>query len=106
MAGPSEENLRALLLHNPKAGAGHCVPNELIETVTKAGFCVTYHSTKKKGYKQALREKWDRVIIAGGDGTVARAVRDLRDRRIPIAILPMGTANNVARSLCSLRSSI
>jgi diacylglycerol kinase (ATP) len=43
------------------------------------------------------------VLVAGGDGTVAKVARCLVDRdaahRIPIAILPVGTANNIARSL-------
>jgi diacylglycerol kinase (ATP) len=37
--------------------------------------------------------------VAGGDGTVGKSVRWLRHRKTPIAILPLGTANNIARSL-------
>ncbi len=44
----------------------------------------------------------DVVIAAGGDGTVASVAGALleipRDRRPDLAILPLGTANNVARS--------
>jgi diacylglycerol kinase (ATP) len=39
------------------------------------------------------------VVAAGGDGTVAHAARTLAHRGIPLAILPLGTANNIARSL-------
>jgi diacylglycerol kinase family enzyme len=39
------------------------------------------------------------VVAAGGDGTVARAGRILAGGTIPLAILPMGTANNIASSL-------
>jgi diacylglycerol kinase (ATP) len=42
-------------------------------------------------------------LVAGGDGTVAKVARCLIDRniahRIPITVLPVGTANNIARSL-------
>src|SRR5262245_40068409 len=38
------------------------------------------------------------VIAAGGDGTVAKAVKWVDDRTTPIGILPLGGANNIARS--------
>ncbi len=41
----------------------------------------------------------DCVVAAGGDGTVARAGRTLAGGPLPLAILPLGTANNIARSL-------
>ena len=39
------------------------------------------------------------MAVAGGDGTVGKVARSLVGSRIPIAVLPMGTANNVARTL-------
>jgi diacylglycerol kinase (ATP) len=41
----------------------------------------------------------DALVAAGGDGTVARAARALAGSNLPIAILPLGTANNIANSL-------
>jgi diacylglycerol kinase (ATP) len=41
----------------------------------------------------------DCVVAAGGDGTVARAARALAGEALPLAILPLGTANNIANSL-------
>jgi diacylglycerol kinase (ATP) len=90
---------KTLLLHNPTAGAKHPPADELIIAATQAGIHPTYFSTKDKRYKAALRKSWDLVIVAGGDGTVARAVRELKDRSTPLAILPIGTANNIARSV-------
>ena len=60
---------------------------------------VSYQSTKDPKYKQTLRKRWDLVIVAGGDGTVAKVARRLRYRRTPIIVVPIGTANNIARSL-------
>ena len=39
------------------------------------------------------------VVAAGGDGTVARAVRAIHGRGVPLAVLPLGTANNIAFTL-------
>lgn len=41
----------------------------------------------------------DRVIVAGGDGTLNAAVQALVGNGLPLAILPLGTANNLARTL-------
>lgn len=41
----------------------------------------------------------DRVLLAGGDGTVHRALPDLIDQWRPVGLLPLGTANDFARSV-------
>jgi diacylglycerol kinase (ATP) len=46
-----------------------------------------------------LHESTDIIALAGGDGLVGNAAKGLAGRHIPIAILPMGTANNVANAL-------
>jgi diacylglycerol kinase family enzyme len=46
-----------------------------------------------------LKDPGDMVAVAGGDGTVRRVATHLIGRRIPIAILPAGTANNIAHTL-------
>ena len=63
----------------------------------KLGLMVRYQSTKDQSYKSALRERWDLIVVAGGDGTVAKVARRLRYRKAPIIVLPVGTANNIAR---------
>ena len=90
--------VRTLLLHNPTAGASLPSADELLRQLKSAGFRPKYRSIKDD-YKRTLRKGWDLVIVAGGDGTVARVARRLRKRNIPLAILPLGTANNIARSL-------
>lgn len=39
------------------------------------------------------------VIIGGGDGTLNSAIESLTDTKLPLGILPMGTANDLARTL-------
>jgi diacylglycerol kinase (ATP) len=87
-----------LLLHNPTAGAAHPNADELMRQLEVAGFRPKYQSSKDD-YKPTLRKRWDLVIVAGGDGTVARVARRLRNREIHLAILPIGTANNIAGAL-------
>lgn len=40
-----------------------------------------------------------RVVVAGGDGSVESVVRRFADTRHPVAIIPLGTFNNLARAL-------
>jgi diacylglycerol kinase family enzyme len=46
-----------------------------------------------------LKTACDVVIAAGGDGTIGYVFTHLANRSIPIGILPLGSANNIARSL-------
>lgn len=48
---------------------------------------------------ESVLESTDVIVAAGGDGTVSTAARAVAGRDIPVAILPLGTANNIARSL-------
>jgi diacylglycerol kinase family enzyme len=91
--------MRITLMHNPKAGKGRHGKEMLMAALKKAGHRATYQSTKKNDYQEALKEPTDLVLVAGGDGTVGKVGRELIDRAIPLAILPLGTANNIARTL-------
>ena len=91
--------MRVTLMHNPKAGDANHGKQRLIAALEKAGHRVTYQSTKKRGYEKALNQRTDLVLIAGGDGTIAKVGRKLIDTGIPFAVVPLGTANNLARTL-------
>jgi YegS/Rv2252/BmrU family lipid kinase len=45
------------------------------------------------------REKVDRIIVAGGDGTLNAAAEAMIEIGLPLGILPIGTANDLARTL-------
>ncbi|HEY7885874.1 MAG TPA: lipid kinase, partial [Cellvibrionaceae bacterium] len=47
----------------------------------------------------AQRDKIDFVIVGGGDGTLSSTAHTLIETKLPLAILPLGTANDLARSL-------
>jgi len=91
--------MRVTLMHNPKAGHESPSDDALVEALEEAGYKVDYQSTKKKHWKKALKKPGDLVVVAGGDGTVGKVATELAGRDVPIAILPVGTANNIATSL-------
>ncbi len=47
--------------------------------------------------RSRLDDHFDLVVVAGGDGTVARAFDALQGTSIPLAIIPTGTGNIIAR---------
>jgi diacylglycerol kinase (ATP) len=91
--------MRVTVLHNPSAGDEGPGDRALRALLRSAGYAATFRSTQAKGWKQVLGDPGDLVVVAGGDGTVAKVVRQLAGRGIPVALLPTGTANNIARSL-------
>jgi diacylglycerol kinase (ATP) len=92
--------LQVTLVHNPEAGDGAFPGSRLVEAIEAAGHGVRYQSTKKDGWERALQEPSDLVVAAGGDGTVAKVFKRLAGPGAPlVAVLPLGSANNVARTL-------
>jgi diacylglycerol kinase (ATP) len=91
--------MHAVLIHNPNAGHGRHSADGLIDLLRKEGISATYYSTKDDRYRHALRRTTDMVIAAGGDGTIAKVARELKGHDVPVAIIPLGTANNIACSL-------
>jgi diacylglycerol kinase (ATP) len=91
--------MRATLIHNPSAGNGGVSAAELLGWLRATGASVGYRSTEAGDAGEALREPVDLVVVGGGDGTVAKVALALPDRSVPLAILPLGTANNIATSL-------
>ncbi|HEY0690566.1 MAG TPA: diacylglycerol kinase family protein [Kribbella sp.] len=49
--------------------------------------------------KRAIEETVDLVVVAGGDGTVRVVCAELARSGIPVAVLPAGTGNLLARNL-------
>lgn len=47
----------------------------------------------------AHRDRVDLVIVGGGDGSLNAAARGLVETQLPLGVLPLGTANDLARTL-------
>jgi len=92
--------MRVTLIHNPRAGGDEQLDaKQLRKLVKDAGHELVYQSSKEDGWKAALKQATDLIAVAGGDGTVGRVARRMAGRGIPLAVLPLGTANNIATSL-------
>lgn len=94
---------KTTLLHNPTAGDNEFSKKELVKLIQKEGFECAYASVKEEGWDNFDKDT-DFLIIAGGDGTVRRAAKVLMkrkrlDKQFPLALLPHGTANNIATAL-------
>jgi diacylglycerol kinase family enzyme len=90
--------MRVLLVYNPKAGGGLGV-NRIVSLIESAGHAVEAQSIKEDNWAEALLQEHELVAIAGGDGTVRKVLIVLAGTGRLATLLPVGTANNIARSL-------
>ena len=102
----------ALLIHNPNAGNGGNGRRRLLDEARcilfSNGIEVDLAETAGPGHateiaQQAAREGRQLVIACGGDGTLNEVVNGLANlsngHRVPLALLPGGTANILAKEL-------
>lgn len=94
---------RALFLVNPRARSGAEGADEIEARLRGLGFeLVVEPAEDPSRFAELIRRhigKVDRVIVGGGDGTLHAAVQHLVEPGLPIGIIPLGTANNLARTL-------
>jgi diacylglycerol kinase (ATP) len=90
--------VRICLYLNEVAGEGNS-EREITRLIEHAGHTVARVVTRLDELRAARPETFDCVAVAGGDGTVAAVGRLLAFGRVPLAILSLGTANNIATSL-------
>lgn len=95
---------RALLIHNPSAGNAKHGKEEIIELVKKAGHSMEYISMEDlTAWENSDLGTVGTIFLAGGDGTVHKLAMLLLDRMmgtpVTIHLLPLGTANNIAKTL-------
>jgi diacylglycerol kinase (ATP) len=89
--------MKISLVHNPTAGGGHDTDG-VVGLLTEAGHKVRHRSTKGR-WKVLLQDPGDLLVAAGGDGTVRKVALAAAEDGVPFAILPIGTANNIGKTL-------
>lgn len=94
---------RALLLVNRHSRKGQKNLSQAVEQLQELGFDLLDESPEEAKLVPSLIRKYsdrvDLVIIGGGDGTLNAAAEALIETQIPLGILPLGTANDLARTL-------
>jgi diacylglycerol kinase (ATP) len=98
--------MRVLIIGNPVAGTGQAgqkidkFVTELLRRGHEAEVFMTTSAGEARDRVRSVDEGLDRLVVAGGDGTINEVVNGLRDPgRVPILHLPTGTANQLARTL-------
>ena len=95
-----------MIIANPISGRGAApaAAERLGNVLGQAGHVVERLATRARGdagrFAAAAESGFDRIVVAGGDGTLNEVLNGLADpTRIPIAFLALGTANMLARDL-------
>lgn len=100
-------------IYNPDSGGKIILEflDKLIYEYQKKNIALVPYRIDTKNREQQFfsefPEKYEYILIAGGDGTINQVVNQMRDKNIdlPISILPTGTANDFALAL-GLKSDI
>jgi len=98
----------AVLIYNPVAGKLRRDRERFIErskgALEKAGVRPEFWPTTEAGAatelaRKALDEGVDLILVAGGDGTINEVVNAMVGSKVPLGILPAGTANVLAMEM-------
>ena len=96
-----------LFIYNPTSGTGQVkgAQSAVLDVFAKAGWITTAYPTQCKGdaqrTAQELGARYDRVVCAGGDGTLSEVAAGLMalDRPPPLGYIPFGSTNDCAATL-------
>lgn len=94
--------MRIKLIANP--AAGRCAPQQIARAKTlleSSGAEVDLFLTAARGDARAAAAAagnggYDRIVVAGGDGTLNEVVNGLNSSSLPLAVIPLGTVNVLA----------
>lgn len=102
---PERQHRRVLVIHNPTAGWRRRRRFErILSALIAEGVDVDVRPTTKRGDAEAFAmsadpEKLDAIAVAGGDGTINEVVNGLGDKKLALAVIPLGTANVLAHEI-------
>src|SRR5580700_9267187 len=98
----------ALLIYNPTSGRRRnrrfAEIEQSVRILKEAGINVELAPTTSRGHakelaRHAVEQNRGMVIACGGDGTVNEIMNGLAGSQVPLALLPAGTANILAKEL-------
>ena len=86
---------KALLVYNPKSGNSNVILNNfdlIVTKLLKKGIIVTFYSINKNYNKLCdilASEKYDILILSGGDGTLSRTLSEIYVKNIIKKVSPL-----------------
>ena len=99
---------KVLFVYNPNAGKGKILHHldDVVNILEEGGFQVALYRTKGpldgKREVQENIETFDRIVCAGGDGTLSEMVSAMmelpEEKRRPIGFIPTGSTNDTGKS--------
>lgn len=103
MDGGVVRTARALLIVNPRSRSGRDAAGTVTAVLEEAGLSVLRRDcTERDAVPRLITEaagEVDRVVLGGGDGTLNAALPGLVTTGLPLGVVPLGTANDLARTL-------
>lgn len=92
------------IIHNPTAGRATHSKKDLLNRIEDTARVIKYVSTDEDDWKNRYQNHPDAILVAGGDGTIHKLAgfllqNNMSGTKIPIHLVPLGTANNIARTL-------
>jgi diacylglycerol kinase (ATP) len=99
---------KALLIYNPTSGRRRhrrfAEIERAVRILKEAGITAEVAATSAPGSakslaQMAVSQRRDLVIACGGDGTINEVINGLAGSQVPMALLPAGTANILAKEL-------
>lgn len=106
-ADSAKEPRRLLIIFNPAAGRpGRRTLRKTLRALDDCGVVYTLSTTQAPGDARRMAqeagsgpERYDAIVVAGGDGTIHEVVNGLKDAETPMGLIPLGTANVLAREI-------
>ena len=102
------------MIINPAAGRGGYKKNlpEALKMLSDAGYAVSVFFTERRGHATELAAEYgagfEKLLVLGGDGTLAEAIAGLMSMEVrpQVGYIPIGTANDIARTVGLTKNDI
>lgn len=104
------ERVNCLFLYNPNSGKGKIarktdfIRKKLSKTFDSVDMIATASGEDMTERARDGAKHYDAILFSGGDGTFNRVLQGIGEQDVQLGYIPMGTANDVARSLKIPRS--
>ncbi len=95
---------RLLLLINPSSRSGADYYEKIHKSLVTKGYRIvdTEDELKNSSFSELIikyKDQIDFIVVGGGDGSVNSVLEELVKVKKPLLVIPLGTANNLARTL-------